>query len=225
MQKEADSLNWDTIKGRNIKADDVTSDLTLPQCMGSSAMQVWSQVTWTSSNPSVISIEDPEFDAIINPKKGVVHQPEQDTEVTLTATFQANRSALNDRVEQVSDFVTLTKTFKVTVKGKQAAKPTENELKAILDKYYTADSLTDFNTGNKLDTANVTGDIQLPQYTRIKDENNEAVFVNKEITVTADKEDILKINGYRAAVDRFASQNEKETVDLIVTFTRRRDRF
>lgn len=220
MQKEADSLNWDTIKGRNIKADDVTSDLTLPQCMGSSAMQVWSQVTWTSSNPSVISIEDPEFDAIINPKKGVVHQPEQDTEVTLTATFQANRSALNDRVEQVSDFVTLTKTFKVTVKGKQAAKPTENELKAILDKYYTADSLTDFNTGNKLDTANVTGDIQLPQYTRIKDENNEAVFVNKEITVTADKEDILKINGYRAAVDRFASQNEKETVNLIVTFTR-----
>lgn len=220
MQKEADSLNWDTIKGRNIKADDVTSDLTLPQCMGSSAMQVWSQVTWTSSNPSVISIEDPEFDAIINPKKGVVHQPEQDTEVTLTATFQANRSALNDRVEQVSDFVTLTKTFKVTVKGKQAAKPTENELKAILDKYYTADSLTDFNTGNKLDTANVTGDIQLPRYTRIKDENNEAVFVNKEITVTADKEDILKINGYCAAVDRFASRNEKETVNLIVTFTR-----
>lgn len=220
MQKEADSLNWDTIKGRNIKADDVTSDLTLPQCMGSSAMQVWSQVTWTSSNPSVISIENPEFDAIINPKKGVVHQPEQDTEVTLTATFQANRSALNDRVEQVSDFVTLTKTFKVTVKGKQAAKPTEEELKAILDKYYTADSLTDFNTGNKLDTANVTGDIQLLRYTRIKDENNETVFANKEITVTTDKEDILKINGYCAAVDRFASQNEKETVNLIVTFTR-----
>lgn len=220
MQKEADSLNWDTIKGRNIKADDVTSDLTLPQCMGSSAMQVWSQVTWTSSNTSVISIGNPEFDAIINPKKGVVHQPEQDTEVTLTATFQANRSALNDSVEQVSDFVTLTKTFKVTVKGKQTAKPTEDELKAILDKYYTADSLTDFNTGNKLDSANVTGDIQLPRYTRIKDENNETVFANKEITVTTDKEDILKINSYRAAVDRFASQNEKETVNLIVTFTR-----
>ena len=220
MQKEADSLNWDTIKGRNIKADDVTSDLTLPQCMGSSAMQVWSQVTWTSSNPSVISIEDPEFDAIINPKKGVVHQPEQDTEVTLTAIFQANRSALNDRVEQVSDFVTLTKTFKVTVKGKQAAKPTEDELKAILDKYYTAASLQDFNTKEILDTSNVTGDIQLPRYTRIKDENNETVFANKEITVTTDKEDILKINGYCAAVDRFASQNEKETVNLIVTFTR-----
>ena len=221
MQKEADSLNWDTIKGRNIKADDVTSDLTLPQCMGSSAMQVWSQVSWTSLNPSVISIEDPEFDAIINPKKGIVHQPEQDTEVTLRATFQANDNVINTPyVEQVSDFGTITKTFEVTVKGKQTAKPTEDELKAILDKYYTADSLTDFNEGTKLDTANVTGDIQLPRYTRIKDENNKAVFVNKEITVTTDKEDILKINGYCAAVDRFASQNEKETVNLIVTFTR-----
>lgn len=221
MQKETDSLNWDTIKGKNITADDVTSDLTLPQCMGSSAMQVWSQVSWTSSNESVISIEDPEFDAIIDPKKGVVHQPEKDTEVTLRATFQANDNVINTPyVEQVSDFGTITKTFKVTVKGKQTAKPTEDELKAILDKYYTADSLTDFNTGNKLDTANVTGDIQLPRYTRIKDENNEAVFANKEITVTTDKEDILKINSYRAAVDRFASQNEKETVNLIVTFTR-----
>ena len=221
MQKETDSLNWDTIKGKNITADDVTSDLTLPQCMGSSAMQVWSQVSWTSSNSSVISIEDPESDAIINPKKGVVHQPEKDTEVTLRATFQANDNVINTPyVEQVSDFGTITKTFEVTVKGKQTAKPTEDELKAILDKYYTADSLQDFNTKETLDTSNVTGDIQLLRYTRIKDENNEDVFANKEITVTTDKEDILKINGYCAAVDRFASQNEKETVNLIVTFTR-----
>ena len=223
MQKEADSLNWDTIKGKNITADDVTSDLTLPQCMGSSAIQVWSQVSWTSSNSSVISIEDPESDAIINPKKGVVHQPEQDTEVTLTATFQANRSVLNDRVEQVGDFATLTKTFKVTVKGKETPKPTEDELKAILDKYYTADGLQDFNTKETLDTSNVTGDIQLPRYTRIEDENGDCVFANKEITVTADNADkgnILTVDAYRVKVDRFASQNEKESVNLIVTFTR-----
>lgn len=221
MQKEADSLNWDTIKGKNINEHDVTSDLTLPQCMGSSAKQVWSTITWYSSNSSVISFEDTGWGSLIDPKKGVVHQPEKDTEVTLRATFQANDKVINTPyVEQVSDFGTITKTFEVTVKGKQAAKPTEDELKAILDKYYTADSLTDPNTKEKVDPANVTGDIQLPRYTRIKDENNEAVFANKEITVTTDKEDILKINGYRAAVDRFASQNEKETVNLIVTFTR-----
>ena len=221
MQKEADSLNWDTIKGKNINEHDVTSDLTLPQCMGSSAKQVWSTITWYSSNSSVISFEDTGWGSLIDPKKGVVHQPEKDTEVTLRATFQANDNVINTPyVEQVSDFGTITKTFEVTVKGKQAAKPTEDELKAILDKYYTADSLQDFNTKETLDTSNVTGDIQLPKYTRIKDENNEYVFANKEITVTADKEDILKINGYRAAVDRFASQNEKETVNLVVTFMR-----
>lgn len=220
MQKEADSLTWNTIKNANLKEDEVTTDLTLPQCMGVSARDVWSKVTWKSSDPSVISIDATGYDSMIDPKKGTVTQPTEDRKVTLTATFQANDTAINTYVEKVSDFGTITKTLEVTVKGKQTAKPTEDELKAILDKYYTADSLTDFNEGTKLDTANVTGDIQLPRYTRIKDENNEAVFVNKEITVTTDKEDILKINGYRAAVDRFASQNEKETVNLVVTFTR-----
>ena len=220
MQKEADSLTWDTIKNANLKQDEVTTDLTLPQCMGTSARNVWSKVTWTSSDPSLISIDKTGYDSMIDPKKGTVTQPSEDRVVTLTATFQANEGDLNEYVEKVGDFGTITKTFEVTVKGKQTAKPTEEELKALMDKYYTADSLQDFNTKETLDTSNVTGDIQLPRYTRIKDENNEAVFVNKEITVTADKEDILKINGYCAAVDRFASQNEKETVNLIVTFTR-----
>ena len=220
MQNEADSLTWDKIKGGNASQEEIASDLTLPQCIGTSARNVWSKVTWTSSEPSVISIDKTGYDSMIDPKKGTIHPPEEDTVVTLTATFQANDTVLNENVEHVVDFGTITKTFKVTVKGKQAAKPTEDELKAILDKYYTADSLTDFNEGTKLDPANVTGDIQLPRYTRIKDENNESVFANKEITVNADKEDILKINGYRAAVDRFASQNEKETVNLVVTFTR-----
>ena len=220
MQKEYETLTWDKIRNQNLNQGEVMSDLTLPQCMGSSAIQVWSQVSWTSSDSSVISIEDPEFNAIINPKKGVVHQPEKDTTVTLTATFQANDNVINPNVEKVGDFGTITKTFEVTVKGKQAAKPTEEELKAILDKYYTADSLQDFNTKETLDTSNVTGDIQLPRYTRIKDENSNYVFDNKEITVTADKEDILQVDAYRVKVDRFASQNEKESVNLIVTFTR-----
>ena len=225
MQKEADSLNWDTIKGKNITADDVTTDLTLPQCMGSSAMQVWSKILWSSSNSDVISFEDTGWGSLIDPKKGVIHQPEQDTTVTLTATFQANDSpsVLNEYVEKVSDFGIITKTFEVTVKGKQAAKPTEEELQAILDKYYTADGLQDFNTKETLDTSNVTGDIQLSRYTRIEDENGDCVFANKEITVTADNADkgnILTVDAYRVKVDRFASQNEKETVNLIVTFTR-----
>ena len=125
---------------------------------------------------------------------------------------------MNEYSENVSDFVTLTKEFKVTVKGTGAVKPTEEELKAILDQYYTADQLKDFTTSDKLDTSACTGDIQLPRYTRIKDNKGKQVFENKEITVTADN-DALTVNGYRVAVDRFAS-NDDIVANLIITFTR-----
>ena len=133
MQKEADSLTWDTIKNANLKQDEVTTDLTLPQCMGTSARNVWSKVTWTSSDPSLISIDKTGYDSMIDPKKGTVTQPSEDRVITLTATFQANEADLNEYVEKVGDFGTITKTFEVTVKGKQAAKPREEELKAMLD--------------------------------------------------------------------------------------------
>ena len=66
------------------------------------------------------------------------------------------------------------------------------------------------------DLANCKGDLQLPRYTRIKDEKDEFVFNNKEITVTTDNPAIT-ISGYRATVDRFSKEL---TGDLIVTFTR-----
>ena len=85
------------------------------------------------------------YDSMIDPKKGTVTQPSEDRKVTLTATFQANDTAINTYVEKVGDFGLITKTFEVTVKGKQAAKPTEDELKAILDKYYTCLLYTSFS--------------------------------------------------------------------------------
>ncbi len=138
----------------------------------------------------------------------------------MTATFKANDAVLNTNVENVADFGTITKTFKVVVKGTGEAKPSEEDLLAILNKYYTAESLTDFTTKEVIDSSNVTGDIQLLRYTRVKDENNNTVFNNKEITVTSDNENIIKINGYRASVDIFASQNKTEKVNLVITFTR-----
>ena len=44
-------------------------------------------------------------------------QPSEDRVVTLTATFQANEADLNEYVEKVGDFSTITKTFEVTVKA------------------------------------------------------------------------------------------------------------
>ena len=220
MSEEKDSLTWDSIKAANTSQDDVTSALTLPQCMGTSARSVWSKITWESSDPSVIAIESTGYDSMVDPKSGKITPAENDTTVTLTATFNANDSALNTYVEKVSDFATFTKTFQVTVKGTGPVKPSEEELQAILDKYYTAADLQDFNTKETLDTSNVTGDIQLLRYTRVKDENGEDVFANKEIEVTSDNTDIVSVNAYRATVDRFAGKNDKENVNLIITFTR-----
>lgn len=219
MQAEADQLTWDSIKGNNASQEEVTSDLTLPGCMGTSMRNIWSTVTWESSDPDVISIQNPSIDSPIYPRTGKINPKTEDTEVTLTATFKANDILLNEYIEKADSFGTITKTFKVTVKGSGSQAPTEEELKAILDKYYTADQLKDFTTQTQLDTANCTGDIQLPRYTRIKDENGEYVFKNKEITVTSSDANLMKINGYRAAVDLF-TYDKDTTANLIVTFTR-----
>lgn len=219
MQAEADQLTWDSIKGNNASQEEVTSDLTLPGCMGTSMRNIWSTVTWESSDPDVISIQNPSIDSPIYPRTGKINPKTEDTEVTLTATFRANNILLNEYIEKADSFGTITKTFKVTVKGSGSQAPTEEELKAILDKYYTADQLKDFTTQTQLDTANCTGDIQLPRYTRIKDENGEYVFNNKEITVTSSDANLMKINGYRAAVDLF-TYDKDTTANLIVTFTR-----
>lgn len=219
MQAEADQLTWDSIKGNNASQEEVTSDLTLPGCMGTSMRNIWSIVTWESSDPDVISIQNPSIDSPIYPRTGKINPKTEDTEVTLTATFRANDILLNEYIEKADSFGTITKTFKVTVKGSGSQAPTEEELKAILDKYYTADQLKDFTTQTQLDTANCTGDIQLPRYTRIKDENGEYVFNNKEITVTSSDANLMKINGYRAAVDLF-TYDKDTTANLIVTFTR-----
>lgn len=219
MQAEADQLTWDSIKGNNASQEEVTSDLTLPGCIGTSMRNIWSTVTWESSDPDVISIQNPSIDSPIYPRTGKINPKTEDTEVTLTATFKANDILLNEYIEKADSFGTITKTFKVTVKGSGSQAPTEEELKAILDKYYTADQLKDFTTQTQLDTANCTGDIQLPRYTRIKDENGEYVFNNKEITVTSSDANLMKINGYRAAVDLF-TYDKDTTANLIVTFTR-----
>ena len=220
MKAEKDELTWDKIKGSNISSDEVTSNLTLPRCMTSSARTAWSEIFWTSSDENVISFKNGAYDSMIYPKTGEIHPQAKDTEVTLTATFKANSSQLNSYSGEKADlFATYTQEFKVTVKGTGVAGPTEEDLLAILNKYYTENEIKDANTKEDVDLKSCKGDLQLPRYTRIKDENNNYVFNNKEITVTSENENVIKINGYRAVVDRFAS-NEDVMVDLVITFTR-----
>ena len=218
MQAESEKLSWNMIKGSNEDAAAVTTDLSLPQCMSTSAKTAWSEITWESSDPEVITFEDTGY-GMISPKKGVIHPRPADTEVTLTATFKANDTLLNGNVESVDDFATYTREFKITVEGTHIAPPTEEELKAILDKYYTADSIKDFVTDKNVDLSNCQSDLKLPRYTRIKDDDGNLVFNNKEITVTSENEAIsIKPYSYRTYTDVFYDKDI--TGDLVVTFSR-----
>ena len=69
---------------------------------------------------------------------------------------------LNSYVEKVSDFATLKKEFKVTVKGTGQTGPTKEELQTILNKYYTEDRIQNFTTKETADLKNCTYDLQLP---------------------------------------------------------------
>lgn len=217
MKAEADQLTWDKIKGENEVQTEVSKNLTLPQCMGTSLRQVWSTISWTSSDPGVINIQKPSYTN--EAATGIINQPVEDTKVTLTATFTANESVMNNQVETPMDIATIRVPFEVTVKGTGKPAQTEEELKAILEKYYKITDLVYYGTTTPIDAAACTGDIQLLRYTRIEDEAGKSVFENKEITVTSDN-NAIKVNGYKAYVDVF--QKEDTIVNLTVTFTRER---
>lgn len=215
----ADGISFDTIKNGNTSENNIVSDLTLPQIDGNSVMTAWTRTQWESSNPDVLSIQDgSQFAGLNTPKKAVVKQPKKDTVVTLTARTGVNDSILNENIQKVDEFNTVTKKFTLTVKGSGEEETKPEDLQALLDKYITVNDLKYFvKEDGVFDANNVVGDIQLPRYTKIKDENNKLVFKNKEIKYSTD-DSAITVNGYRAAVDRF--QQENKTVNLIVSFTR-----
>lgn len=215
----ADGIGFDTIKNGNTSENNIVSDLTLPQIDGNSVMTAWTRTQWESSNPDVLSIQDgSQFAGLNTPKKAVVKQPKKDTVVTLTARTGVNDSILNENIQKADEFNTVTKKFTLTVKGSGEEETKPEDLQALLDKYITVNDLKYFvKEDGVFDANNVVGDIQLPRYTKIKDENNKPVFKNKEIKYSTD-DSAITVNGYRAAVDRF--QQENKTVNLIVSFTR-----
>lgn len=215
----SDGISFDTIKKDNKSEQEILSNLTLPQIDGTSVFKAWSLTKWESSHPNIIEVKNSSAYAGNNiPQIGLVKKPKQDTVVTLTAKTGVNKGILNENIQKDTDFETVTKSFKLTVKGSGEVGYTAEQLQAILDKYITVDSLAYFSSEDgKLDPNNVIADIQLPRYTKIKDENQKLVFKNKEIKYSTD-DDAISITGYRGAVDRF--KDGPKTVNLIVTFTR-----
>ena len=122
-----------TTEGLCAAGDDpnlLTQDLTLPKVIDGKR---WALISWTSSDPTAISISDKNqqtADTLFDPYVGIVKTPTQDTTVTLTATVTFQ---LTDAQEQT---VTVSKVFTVTVKGQQTN--VREQLLAKLDAGFAA---------------------------------------------------------------------------------------
>lgn len=213
IEEEAAKVDKEFISSKNqaLDFDAVENDFTLPNVLKNDKRNVWSEIIWTSSNPAVVSIKNDPTNPFAS--SAIVKQTTKEETVTLTATFVALDNHLNSYLnETVDTFPKVKKTFVVKVKPIQSE--SEEELKALLDKYYK--DITDYGTGEKSSLKDLVDDLQLPRYTRIKDEHGKLVFQNKEITVTSDNSGAT-VNGYRVAIDPFA---DKKDGNLTVTFTR-----
>ena len=212
IEEEAAKVDKNFItKNQALDLDAVEKNFTLPTVLKEDKRNVWSEIIWSSSNSGVISIKNDPTKPFAS--SAVVKRTTKEETVTLTATFVALDNHLNSNLnETVETFPKVKKTFVVKVKPVQSE--SAEELKALLDKYYK--DITDYGTGAKSSLKDLMNDLQLPRYTRIKDENGKLVFQNKEIKVTSDNPGAV-VNGYRVAIDPFA---EKKDSNLTVTFTR-----
>lgn len=112
-------------------------------------LELWSTVSWATSDTSVISISEVSY-PYFSPYQVSISQPRTDTEVTLTATIVYNGR----------DDLTASKVFTVTVKG--SSDPSAFSYAGLLDKALNEIGLTDPRNGSKIVNSNVVSDIQFP---------------------------------------------------------------
>lgn len=152
------SIDWDKAKVRealNTVADTLTvpetatADMKLPQIADE---ETWSNVTWSSSDPRVLTIGSAPYYPYNSPYPVTLNAAE-DTTVVLTATVTCNSV----------DGVAVTREFECTVPGGTS---TGVDYQAKLDNALSNVGLKDFVTGEKLTEENgvytTSNDIQFP---------------------------------------------------------------
>ena len=157
-------IDWDKAKVRealNTVADTLTvpetatADMKLPQIADE---ETWSNVTWSSSDPRVLTIGSAPYYPYNSPYPVTLNAAE-DTTVVLTATVACNSV----------DGVAVTREFECTVPGGTS---TGVDYQAKLDNALSGVGLKDFVTGKKLTEENgvytTSNDIQFPTTRNLK---------------------------------------------------------
>ena len=209
MEEAAGALTFDTIRGENTTADQIRTDLTLPQQLQNSG---WALIGWTSSNPNVIGITG---GSVLSPFTGTVTPAEQDTVVTLTATFTFNKN--NDELDGP---ITITRQFTVTVRG--MANEYMETIRSALERF-TLESLTysaGLNKGETINSDSVTDNIQLLTSRKLGiDGGKNAYKIVYTAYIVGEGICPVTVNGYSANVLRPISEQGVEVI-LRLTITK-----
>ncbi len=200
-------VNEETIKGENTSLNEVTKDLVLPKVVDD---KKWTLISWESSDTNTVFVSDSNqstADTLFNPYIGDVMRSKEDKEVTLTATFEFNRTAYDESK------IILTKTFNVTVKAVSFG--IDKEMQQELNENYTEDKLLVFGTDTPIDSSSVTSDIQLaiPKNTGIEN------YDNFKFTAESSDPDVAVVTGFRVNIYRPLPGEAPKDVNISVIMT------
>ncbi|MGN0287726.1 MAG: immunoglobulin-like domain-containing protein, partial [Atopobiaceae bacterium] len=198
LQQKADQLSIGYADGDS--ADSLTQDATLPYKAGNPT-STWTSVSWTSDSDAVTVDGYGWDDYTAKPTRGSTDQ-----DVTLTAKV----SGLGNY--GLPDDVSVTKTFKVTVKADpQKVQEATQELQASLDSGYTYDNVSAYQAGDSADHTGVMGDLVMPRPRKLGVDGK-----YYSVTYTSDNAAVT-FNGYHAVVVRPLGSDT--TVNLTCTVT------
>ncbi|SFB18592.1 Ig-like domain (group 2) [Acetitomaculum ruminis DSM 5522] len=192
--KIADKITEDDIKGDNENLDEVKENLKLPNSVSGAG---FADITWTSSNKNVIAITGYSWDDF---SKGTITQPDEDTDVTLTANIKFNKTDYSDKE------ISIEKKFVVTVKAIDKAGVLA-QMQEKLDTYYPESCVTDFNTGSKMDKDAITGDFNFPSLKKSKMPDSSGYKISFTSTDTT-------VNGFHVNIMRPLPGEESKVVTV-----------
>ncbi|MBN7774224.1 immunoglobulin-like domain-containing protein [Clostridium aminobutyricum] len=203
----ADKLTFDLIKGQNQEMTNITKDLCLPQLVDE---RKWVTISW-ESNSTYVNILDSKG-IPYSDLTGKITTPEEDTEVTLTATITFNKT---NSMSGEAD-IRITKTFDLSLQGDNSV-DWLSYMQTQLDANYTINKLKVSSSGKIIEPDKITDDIQLltPKNTGIEN------YSNYNFTVSSSDPSTIKINGYRAVVYRPLPGETAKTVILTVCMQRK----
>lgn len=167
----------------------------------------WATITWSSTDSKVITVGKLPDYPLYAPYPVTVRQGNRDAQASLTAHIVWN-----------SGDVEFYKVFTVTVKGDEEAVSLEEELQTKLDNALATVGLRDLATGEQLDPAHVTGDIQFPTTRDIKVDGK-----YQPVTITSSNPKVVKTwdtnNAASAVVYRPLPGEEPVNVILTMRIT------